>query len=157
SQAVEETGYDYQTLRDDAWVAGAIDLSRRRDNLSWSHHKEVASLPEDEQDAALDEAEREGLTRNQLRQRVQKRKQEQAAVGPTDTCTVRDLDVPRSSRPALRRHLRRPPVAVRQPGDPRGHRWPLQDDVDGRAGGAPRGRPGGRQRPPAPVGDERVL
>src|SRR5262249_41792955 len=78
--AVEQTGYDYQTLANDKTVARSIQLSRRRENLSWSHHEAVASLPEPEQDRLLDEAEREELTMRQLRQRVQQRRQERAAV-----------------------------------------------------------------------------
>src|SRR5947209_3946595 len=38
--AAEETGFDIQTLRHDKWVASRIDLARRHDNLSFSHHKE---------------------------------------------------------------------------------------------------------------------
>ena len=45
AQAIEVTGYAYGSLRNAAWVASEIELSRRRDNLSWSHHNEVASLP----------------------------------------------------------------------------------------------------------------
>ena len=29
------------------WVAGRFDLSRRRDNLTWSHHREVAGIEDD--------------------------------------------------------------------------------------------------------------
>jgi hypothetical protein len=66
-QAVEETGYEVQTLMDFAWVAGKIEISRRREILSWSHHKEVAGLEPDGQDAALDRAAEEGWSRQQLR------------------------------------------------------------------------------------------
>lgn len=47
SQVMDETGYSYQTLRDDKWVAKTFELSRRRDNLSWSHYREVAGLESD--------------------------------------------------------------------------------------------------------------
>jgi N6-adenosine-specific RNA methylase IME4 len=67
SQAIEMTGYDYQTLRDAAWVSGSIELSRRRDNLSFSHHKEVASLTPARQNEWLAVAERDGLTQKGLR------------------------------------------------------------------------------------------
>ena len=36
AQALEETPFEYLTLRNDVWVADAIELSRRRDNLSWA-------------------------------------------------------------------------------------------------------------------------
>ena len=66
------TGKAYQTVRDAAWVATKFsDLSRRRDNLSWSHHREVAALPEKAQDKLLNQAERQGWSRNELRFQVQ--------------------------------------------------------------------------------------
>jgi hypothetical protein len=36
-----------------ASIANAFELSRRRDNLSFKHHAEVASLPLDEADALI--------------------------------------------------------------------------------------------------------
>lgn len=44
AQAIQETGKDAGTLRDYVWVASAVDLSLRDDNLTFSHHKAVASL-----------------------------------------------------------------------------------------------------------------
>lgn len=72
SQALEATGFEYQTLRNDKWVANQIDLSRRRDKLSFSHHAEIASLPADAQDRWLDIIERDNLSRNELRRRVKR-------------------------------------------------------------------------------------
>ena len=51
--AIESTQLDYQTLRNLAWVARAFDSSRRREGLSFSHHAEVAVLPEPEQELWL--------------------------------------------------------------------------------------------------------
>jgi hypothetical protein len=45
AQAVEVTGKSYQSIADAKWVADRVELSRRRENLSWSHHVEVAALP----------------------------------------------------------------------------------------------------------------
>src|SRR6266536_1438757 len=42
--AIEQTGLDYQTLRNYAWVAGRFELSRRRDTLSFGRHAEAAAL-----------------------------------------------------------------------------------------------------------------
>lgn len=69
--AIEATGLDYQTLRNYAWVAGAIGPSRRRDTVSFGHHAEVASLSVEEQDAWLDVVEAQALSRNELRRRIQ--------------------------------------------------------------------------------------
>lgn len=67
-KVVEETSLEYQTLRNYAWVARSVDLSRRRDSLSFQHHAEVAALPAEQQDEWLDRAARFGWSRNQLRQ-----------------------------------------------------------------------------------------
>jgi hypothetical protein len=67
TEALETSGGDYGDLRNMKYVAGAIELSRRRDNLSWSHHQEVAALDPHDQDAWLDRAESEHLTREKLR------------------------------------------------------------------------------------------
>ena len=37
--------YDKQALRDIKYVAQNVESSRRNDNLSFTHHREVASLP----------------------------------------------------------------------------------------------------------------
>ena len=75
AQAVSMTGRQEQTLLDAQWVASKfVDNSRRREELSWSHHREVASLPPAEADELLDLAEREGLSKRELRAEVSRRK-----------------------------------------------------------------------------------
>ncbi|MCG5214615.1 LmbU family transcriptional regulator [Streptosporangium sp. KLBMP 9127] len=66
-KAIEKTSLEYQTLRNYAWVARRIPISRRRDKLSFQHHAEVASLPPHEQDLWLDRAEQGNWSRNRLR------------------------------------------------------------------------------------------
>lgn len=41
-KAMEMFNMAEQTLKNMKWVSGAIELSRRRDNLSWKHHATVA-------------------------------------------------------------------------------------------------------------------
>jgi hypothetical protein len=53
-EASRITGYDVKSLRNIAYVARQVDLSRRRDKLRWSHHSEVAGLEPEEQDRWLD-------------------------------------------------------------------------------------------------------
>lgn len=65
--AAKITGYDSQTLRNMAYVARSVDLSRRRDNLSWSHHAEVSALDPDEQDEWLELASLQGMSVSDLR------------------------------------------------------------------------------------------
>ncbi len=67
THALEGTGLEYQTLRDTAWVARQVPLSLRKDNLSWSIHKEVAALEPKEQEKWLNHVEAEKWTTRQLR------------------------------------------------------------------------------------------
>lgn len=76
AQAIAATGYSNQTLRNAAWVAGAIELSRRRDKLSWSHHAEVARFDAANADAILSEAESEGWSVRETRAAVNRVKNE---------------------------------------------------------------------------------
>jgi N6-adenosine-specific RNA methylase IME4 len=71
AQAMDETQFSYKTLAADAWVSQSVQFSRRRENLSWSHHREVAALEPQEQDYWLDQAENQDWTRNELRRQVQ--------------------------------------------------------------------------------------
>src|SRR5260221_2889841 len=66
-EAIKETGFDYQTLRNDRWVASSVELARRRDSLSFGHHAEVASYAPQEQAILLEKAETQGLSIAQLR------------------------------------------------------------------------------------------
>ena len=67
-----DSRWSFQTWADAGWVASAIGTSRRREVLSFSHHKEVAALNPDEQDRWLDAAETEGWTRNDLRSEIRR-------------------------------------------------------------------------------------
>jgi hypothetical protein len=44
SRAAKLTGYDVQSLMNMVYVASRFEISRRRENLSWSHHATVASF-----------------------------------------------------------------------------------------------------------------
>jgi hypothetical protein len=68
--AIELTSLDYQTLRNHAWVARSFPMSRRRDRLSFTHHAEVAALPEPEQDFWLLKAEQHAWSVKRLRREV---------------------------------------------------------------------------------------
>jgi hypothetical protein len=54
--AVRVTGYDRQTLMNLVYVATRFEISRRRENLSWSHHAELAAVDPQEQEHWLDRA-----------------------------------------------------------------------------------------------------
>ncbi len=71
----------YEALRDAVWVANNIEASRRRDNLTWGYHREVASLKPDQQDYWLFVAEDEGLSQSQLRAAIKQYRTEVLGVG----------------------------------------------------------------------------
>jgi hypothetical protein len=77
--AARVTGYDVQSLRNMAYVAGRFEVSRRRGSLSFSHHAELASLPVEEQDLWLDRAEVGGLSVGSLRTEMRGARQREAA------------------------------------------------------------------------------
>jgi hypothetical protein len=56
ARASKITGYDTQTLMNMVYVASRFPVSRRRENLSWSHHEALAAHSEEEQERWLDGA-----------------------------------------------------------------------------------------------------
>src|SRR5260221_14021918 len=66
-KAIEQTGFDYETLRSDKYVASRVEFVRRRTNLSFGHHREVAPYTPQEQDILLERAETLGLSIKQFR------------------------------------------------------------------------------------------
>lgn len=72
-QALGDFEYDYGYLRNLSSIARQFPSSRRRVTLSWSHHQAVAALPEPEQTVLLDRAERERISRDDLRDLAQQR------------------------------------------------------------------------------------
>ena len=88
---MEATGLDYGACRNAKVVASKIELSRRRDNLGWSLHADVAALDPAEADTWLDRAGSENWTRADLRREL--RLARRAALpsyqaGPLDASTI---------------------------------------------------------------------
>lgn len=71
-RAARITGYDVQTLMNMVYVASRFESSRRRQNLSFSHHAELAALDPEEQDYWLERAESERLSVRCLREEVRR-------------------------------------------------------------------------------------
>ncbi len=82
-------GPSYRLCQDCAWVAGTYNPSRRRENLTFQHHREVAALHEQEADHLLDRAEAEGLSTRQLR--VMARRVRARITSSDQASAVRDL------------------------------------------------------------------
>lgn len=90
TQAAEWTRLDYSTLAHAKSVAKAIAPCRRRQNLSWSHHVEVAPLDADTQERVLADAERDGLTVRGVRDVVRSLR---AATPASVIARSEDIDV----------------------------------------------------------------
>jgi hypothetical protein len=89
-EITEDPGWQgpaYQTCANAAAVCRAFEASRRRETLSFSHHETVAALAPAEQDRLLDEADRQGWSRQELR----------AAAHSTKRPVVRSLKSPTRS------------------------------------------------------------
>jgi len=67
---VKITGLSKQSLSDLKYVAGRFEEGRRRDNVSLSHHREVAPKPPEEQDRWLNLAIENDWTRDELRRAI---------------------------------------------------------------------------------------
>jgi hypothetical protein len=70
TQAIEDTDFAYSTLAQYKRVAKSLEFCLRRQNLTWSHHKELASLEPDEQEYWLGRAESETLSVAELRREI---------------------------------------------------------------------------------------
>jgi hypothetical protein len=81
ARASKITGYDAQTLMNMVYVASRFQISRRRENLSWSHHETVASLETEEQDQWLDEASRHRWSVSDLRMMLRAARKERVEEG----------------------------------------------------------------------------
>lgn len=110
AEAAKITGYDPKSLRNIAYVASRYELSRRRDNLSWSHHAELAMLDPADQDAWLDRASHDRLSVSDLRtelrahDRVVRQRNADDSTGEeaaTITCPNCGHAVPISATPPL--------------------------------------------------------
>jgi hypothetical protein len=73
-QGARITGYDVQTLMNMVYVASRFEPARRRDQLSFSHHAELAPLEPDAQEHWLARAETEGLSVRCLRQELRRQR-----------------------------------------------------------------------------------
>jgi len=71
-EAMQETGLELRTLMDAAYVARSVPYAERRPQLTFEHHKAVASLKsEDERGEWLEKADKQGLSTRRLRKSIQ--------------------------------------------------------------------------------------
>jgi hypothetical protein len=74
TRAVKLTGYDVQSLMNMVYVASRFAISRRREDLSWSHHAALAALNIAEQEHWLGRAGAERLSVADLRVELRSRR-----------------------------------------------------------------------------------
>lgn len=72
AQAIEEFGRKKQTLMNYAYVARAIEPSRRREIVDFSTHAEVASLEPEDQDKLLAKAAKENMSKASVRREAER-------------------------------------------------------------------------------------
>lgn len=94
------TGHDPKTLRNYAWVARSVDLSLRRDNLTFSHHELVASLTPDEQRRWLDVASENRMSVDDLRLALRTSRREQHDA--SDSQSIQEDDASDGETDSLR-------------------------------------------------------
>jgi hypothetical protein len=92
-EAIEQTGLDYQTLRNYVWVAKQFPLSRRQDKLSFGHHAEVAALSDPERSYWLRKAEELKWSVKKLRHEVRASVKERTTTKPTMTTEDNDYSI----------------------------------------------------------------
>lgn len=83
-RVIDSTAFDYQTLRNYAWVANRVSPSRRRAGLSFQHHAEVAPLSGPEQEHWLALAEEDGWSRNRLRAELRNARSRAGSPSPSE-------------------------------------------------------------------------
>jgi hypothetical protein len=75
TRAVKLTGYDAQSLMNMVYVASRFEISRRRENLSWSHHAALAALDIDSQEYWLSRAGSDKMSVADLRTELRGKRQ----------------------------------------------------------------------------------
>ncbi len=72
-EALGISGYEWGTLKNFKSISSRFPTSRRRDDLTWSHHSLIASLDDKTQDRLLDRAIEEKLSHGKLKAEVKRR------------------------------------------------------------------------------------
>jgi hypothetical protein len=161
-QLVENWGrLSLQTCEDAAWVAGAFETSRRRQVLSFGHHRAVAALEPAEQDELMDwclegvaDGNRDRRSVWELREEI-KRREEARRWRTTRRQTVETIERSKligepTARPPVKYHH----LVVEQPEKPKRSTVRL-DHADG--GGPVSGEPNSLLMQPTAVLDRAVI
>jgi hypothetical protein len=80
AQVLDSTGFAYQTVANAKSVMGRVPYEVRRDDLTFTHYSQVASLPPPQQERLLQQAKDEELNTSEFK-RVVRREKRQARLG----------------------------------------------------------------------------
>ena len=94
TQAIEETGLDYDTLATYKRISQIFEFTPRGVNLSWSAHREIASAPSEKQNELLQKADKEELTSREIREMVREMKKLPTPELPKGKYQVIYCDIP---------------------------------------------------------------
>lgn len=89
----EATGLARETVRKCKWTSESVNSGNRLPELSWTHHFQVAALPEPEQKEWLQKAVEDGLSVSKLRRAIKAAKYEEPIL-PEGTYRVIYADPP---------------------------------------------------------------
>ncbi len=85
SQAMDATGLSYQSLANMVWVAKHVPIHNRIPDVSWTHHRVIASVEQGDQKAMLEWARDKGMSAVDLQAHIsgkQPRKMDRVALPP---------------------------------------------------------------------------
>lgn len=88
AQAVQQFGKAEQTLMNYHFVAKSISPSRRREEVDFSTHAEVAGLDEEDQERILAKAAKEGTTRKAVRREAEKVRRAKRPIPESDAVVL---------------------------------------------------------------------
>lgn len=71
SNAIDATGFAYQSLANWTWVSKSVPIENRVSGLSWSHHRAVATCHQSEQQSLLLSAQARGISASDLLAEIQ--------------------------------------------------------------------------------------
>lgn len=84
SQVTDASQYSPKTISNAMWVAKRVPKERRREDVSYAHHVEVAALEPEDQSKWLKRAKDEELPRDRLRALIREARGPQKIVAPAD-------------------------------------------------------------------------
>lgn len=82
SQAMEATGLTYQALANMVWVSRKVPIQNRREGLSWTHHRVVASVETEDQPGLLNMAAEQGLSATGLQEHIHGKERKPREIVP---------------------------------------------------------------------------